>query len=292
MEKVLELQKEVNRWLKVKWQHADYNRELPTVSDTIAEMKALLSNWESLHGHEFISAVNQTRESLGHPKTYASVSVQTLWGFTFVPATENTPPRLLWVCGKGTDHERTIMSFDCVIKHCELEDDVGNGVKSISASSEDLAEDAAIMGIALRAEALESSVDGYDINVRWLSAPVDFRRKHTICPKCQGELETYHSDSRVCLECHRCGWESHKNYDYESDFAEEKAFSKECRFLAKKEKYQADADSALKTTEASIKAAVSVYKKRPKGCYKIDTNYRNAFIRMCEEAIKEFNSED
>lgn len=283
---VQDFQKEVNRWLKTKWQHADFNSELPTMKQTVEYMNTMLHHWEEEYESQFAETIAQQRALNGAPRTRAPISVMTLWSFVSNHVDDVDEIRL--VCGAGTNSERTLVHFNCIVKHCEIEDDVGNGVKSISFDETKgfVKQGTTIFSLAVRAEALMTSAFGNDVNERWLAAPDGFRAQFHICPCCQNKIRLADfgdGDDRQAV-CDACNWVSHGKYYYWSEITDQVTFRKEINYLKREQKYIKVMEEIMNSLSNALDEMEKAYNGRPKSFPEMDEEYKEKLRKLLKRA--------
>ena len=247
---LLSLESEINRWLKVKWEHADYHRELPNQSAALCRMKEIFEKelkdcvW---HGgtlascrEKFAVIVNQDIDTL------------TLLDADRLTEGDKSDFRIItWINGIATP----IASFAITTKYFEDEDDKCLAVKSIKCLS---SEDMNIEQILLRAACLQSE-SKLDHLHRWLATPEEYRREHPVCPSCGGAIYLSRCDNSGAnnMVCESCNWVSHHKYYYTTEYVEEKMVMKEYRRIQKENITQ----QAVNEMEGNIQQCLDVLKE-------------------------------
>lgn len=223
---VSDLVTEMNRWLKVKWQHADYHCSLPDAWSAISYMRKL----------EVDAALRPPKETCRklyeeHGVTQSETDIM-IFGLVEL-ILEETPEQnsiclITWLNGE----EHVLLRFTLDIHHLEDGDDACNAVKFISCDTEG---DTLLQDIVMEAVRLQLET-GLDLNTRWLSAPESYRDDHPICPVCGSgvRLEYFedHSAKRNAV-CDFCEWGSHKKFYYISEYTEAGSFQHELQYQKK-----------------------------------------------------------
>lgn len=265
------LVQELNRWLKVKWLHADYNKQLPSAQNLLDYLKRLFES----AGREYGGAVRNSHEDFY--KEQGKEQPDQCWDFdtlTLLDTSVQGSDLVLftWLGGE----QIPILVFHMDIQHLALDDDACEAVQSVS--NDDDAETKLVdilCSVVRKQDATEM-----DAIQRWQLASDFYREKHPICPVCgNGHIRIVPNDDwggggPGRYVCDYCDWESHgKQYYYKSDLSSKDAFQKEVKYLKKvhdcKDGAQ-KADEAFKTAvelltatrDKALKGKVEVYELR------------------------------
>lgn len=224
---VSDIVNEMNRWLKVKWQHADYHRVLPDAYCAFLYM-------QDLGMHEALPSLRNDYQSLceenGFPDSRTNPMV---FGLLDLVLEENEGQSSICFVTWLNGQEHVLLRFALDIQHLENGEDSCDAVKSISCDTE---EDTLLQDIIMKAIGLQLET-GLDFNTRWLAAPESYRSNHPICPVCGGgaRLGCEENNGKRRLVCDCCDWVSHKKYYSLSEYTAAQAFQHEIQYQKKLE---------------------------------------------------------
>lgn len=263
------LVQELNRWVKVKWLHADYNRDLPDVQDVLMYFQRLFEP----AGQEYRNAVSNTHRDFykeqGNEQPDQCCDFDTLT-LLDVFVQDNDLVLCTWLGGERIP----VLTFHMDIKHMALKDDICEAVKDISCDGDTETKLVDILCSVVR----KQDATGVDAIQRWWLAADVYRRKHPICPVCgSGNIRIIRNDdcSGGCgpgrCVCDHCDWDSHgKRYYYKSDLCDKDAFQKEVKYLKKvqdckdgvqkvEEAFQTAVEILASTRDKAVKGKVETY---------------------------------
>lgn len=257
---------ELNRWLKMKWSHADFNRELPTANGLFAYCKKLTDELGRTYESELAKEDLRLCLEAGRPelhRRHISFHVLTLMDLRLVREPQPSLELFAWMRGE----EAAVIHFDLHVKHLEQDGDTCNAVKSVSAEPGQA--ERPILDI-LREEVSAQFQIQPDAAARWLSAPSSFREAHVMCPVCgNSELHiSYPADDfrQTCgfITCDACDWSSYRErFHYRSELAEERVFKRELKYLRQMTEFQLALQSAATAFESAVDTLQQEMKKGP-----------------------------
>lgn len=257
------LEKELNRWLKMKWSHADFNRELPTQEDLTAYMKKEFDKIADFFATSVLKQDRAYRKENGlmqkdlNPDFY----MLTMMDIRSLGAPANTLSLGAW---RGTEFH-PLVTYHLDIRHMEQDGDKQNAVKSVTCDLPDTP----LLDI-ISEEARQQTEAQPNLSERWLNASEQFREKHPICPACGGpvRLESRCSDRAVHAFCECCSWESqYPQYYYLSDCCDKKKFEKELRFLGRLDRFRQALGEAKAEAQEAVNRFIKAQGLCPSGDY-------------------------
>lgn len=262
------LVRELNRWLKVKWLHADYNKQLPNARDVLDYFKRLFESAEREYGSVVCKARADFYKEQGKEQPDQCCDFDTLTLLdTYVRG--NDLVLFTWLGGE----QIPILLFHMDIQHIALEDDACEAVKSVSNDNDAETKLVDIMCSVVR----KQDATGVDVIQRWQLASDFYREKHPICPVCgNGNVRIVPNDDWCSsgpgrYVCDYCDWESNgKKYYYKSDLGDKDAFQKEVKYLKKvrdckdgvqkaDDTFKEAAELLTATRDKALKGKVEVY---------------------------------
>lgn len=258
---IKDLTDEVNRWLRVKWQHANYNRELPTISSTANYMDGLIKKEIANNDYVICKTDNVRRQEDSLESTCASATVR--MRLRLDARWDDDGPQSLCLVSMVERDESTLLFFPLTVKRCEDGEDVCDGVQEIACSHD---ETTTLLDVFHSAAKFQHSLFP-GINERWAAATKKFREENPICPVCGGDVDISSYDEsnnglrRVHCEC--CGWVPRGKAYYKSDCAEGDFFEKELRYLKKIQDFTAAKTQAETGMDQSVQAFAKLVGRCP-----------------------------
>ena len=257
------LVQELNRWLKVKWLHADYNKQLPNARDVLDYFKRLFES----AGREYGGAVRNSHEDFY--KERGKEQPDQCWDFdtlTLLDTSVQGSDLVLftWLGGE----QIPVLVFRMDIQHIALEDDTCEAVKSVSNDDDAETKLVDILCSFVR----KQDATGVDVIQRWQLASDFYREKHPICPVCgNGNIrivpnDDWSSSGPGRYVCDYCDWESNgQKYYYKSDLGDKDAFNKEVKYLKKVRDCKDGVQKADDTFKAAVELLTTTRDKAMKG---------------------------
>lgn len=227
---------ELNRWLTMKWRHADRNEELPKFNDLWLYFIKLFNELRDGYApvvKEYDAQLRKEKKgpALGGVNTILRITPHAITDVTLcqdnmpvlsiVTHCDGATKTVFWVSvrmkkekedGKTYQAPKEIILPDCFQAEQLFEELFRNIVSIQHASYTPLAK-------------------------RWEEMPESFRAENLICPNCGSSATVYDTGNKSSPDlretCPFCGWESVGTRPYRIDFADLKFFLKEKRICEK-----------------------------------------------------------
>lgn len=281
------LAEELNRWLKMKWSHADYNRELPTSHDLYSYVQKLMPEMAAAYRHGLAEEDLRLCAAAGRPELHLehiTFFVLTMLDTHLLTEPEPALEFFSWMAGE----QMPVIRFALEVKRLDMEGDACDAVKSVSVPLPQVETPLMKLFCDLLNQQFAAEPDPA---ARWLAAPAAYRERHLMCPVCGGsELHVCKEDSYGShsgpIACDYCDWISDKErFYYRSDLANEAAFKRELKYLRQKAAFKAAVQTADNAFQTAVDTLTKEMEKAPKKAY-----YRNDAICAVQEWVKKLTA--
>lgn len=274
-----DIQAEMNRWLKLKWHHADYNTELPTAQMALNRFNEIIMAEIKSGEAEACMVCSPLLGQSANSSIWTRVFVD-----TDIEQQDQTPAKKLRFIAYVEGIKVSLMSFNLDMRHEVDGEDTCHAVKAV----ERIAGDASSVSLLEMLFTASQRLHATSKNVfsLWLQTPASYREKHLICPACGSDASMCHTDygrRTVCCTC--CHWCGHWKYYYANEFVQELAFSKELRRTRKIEA----TNSAILKAEAQVITSLQELKSIAEDKHKYlvtPERYAAAIKRIAEQMPK------